>query len=309
MRMTWALGGAIAAAAVLALAGVRHSSSASMEQAPPTVPLPPTDVPSEPERETSEALQGEVLETLPVAKYTYLRLATSAGEIWAAVPSAAIALHSRVKIVDATRMDDFKSSTLKRTFDVIYFGTLARPGAGEPTRAAPAMELGPVSDDQPLPPGHPDIGSEDSAGSLPPGHPSLEGAAPFDAPAHPPTQLSGDSTHDESPLPDPPNQRASGKNAYLVAELVATRRSLVQRRVRVRGEVTKVTDVQDHAFFHIRDASVGADGQPADIAVTSASRPKRGDIATFEGVLRVDVDVGTGYSYPVLLENATLLAD
>jgi hypothetical protein len=248
-------------------------------------------------------VQGEVLETLPVAKYTYLRLATAAGEVWAAVPSATVALHSHVQIADATSMQDFKSTTLKRTFKVIYFGTLAGPSAA-PVDKPNAPELRAVADNEPLPPGHPDLGST-NAGSLPPGHPSLSEAAPFDAPPQP-AQLAGGPAGKEPPLPDPPSERASGKNAYLVAELVATRGTLAGRPVRVRGEVTKVTDVQDHAFFHVRDASLGPDGKPADLVVTSSTRPTRGEIAIFEGVLRTDVDVGIGYKYPALLENATI---
>jgi hypothetical protein len=301
--MSWALGGAIAAGAVLALAGARHSNSLSAT-VEPALTAAAAELPDNAPADDAQGLKGEVLETLPVAKYTYLRLATAAGEVWAAVPSAAVALHSQVQIADATPMQDFKSSTLKRTFKVIYFGTLAGPSAA-PAGTGKAPELRAVADNEPLPPGHPDLGSAATADSLPPGHPSLNEAAPFDAPSHP-TQLAGVSAGNEAPLPDPPSERALGKNAYLVAELVAARNKLAGRSVRVRGEVTKVTDVQDHAFFHIRDASLGPDGQPADIVVTSAARPKRGDIATFEGVLRADVDVGIGYKYPALLENATI---
>jgi hypothetical protein len=95
--MTWALGGAIAAAAVLAFAGVRRSSSAGTIE-PSAVTTLPTDNPSS-APDATDARQGEVLEVLPVAKYTYLRLATSAGDVWAAVPSATLELHSRVQIV------------------------------------------------------------------------------------------------------------------------------------------------------------------------------------------------------------------
>ncbi len=306
--MSWALGGAIAAAAVLALAGARHSNSLSAAVQPALTAaapeLPDNAAAESAAADNTPALQGEVLETLPVAKYTYLRLATAAGEVWAAVPSSTVALHSHVQIADATSMQDFKSTTLKRTFKVIYFGTLAGPSAAPPGTAN-APELRAVADNEPLPPGHPDLGSAPNADSLPDGHPSLNEAAPFDAPSHP-TQLAGVSAGQEAPLPDPPSERASGKNAYFVAELVAARNTLAGRPVRVRGEVTKVTDVQDHAFFHIRDASLGPDGHPADVVVTSAARPKRGDIAIFEGVLRADVDVGIGYKYPALLENATL---
>src|SRR5450631_2158383 len=125
MRMSWALGGAIAAGAVLALAGARHSNSLNATVEPAlaaAVPeLPENAAADNAPADNAPAVQGEVLETLPVAKYTYLRLATTAGEVWAAVPSAAVALHSQVQIADATPMQDFKSTTLKRTFKVIYF--------------------------------------------------------------------------------------------------------------------------------------------------------------------------------------------
>ena len=303
MRMSWALGGAIAAAAALALAGARHSNS-QIAPVAPALNVPAPEAPDNAPPEAASALQGEVLETLPVAKYTYLRLATAAGEVWAAVPSATVALHSHVQIANATSMQDFKSTTLKRTFKEIYFGTLAAPSAAAPG-AAEAPALRPVADNEPLPPGHPDLGGTPSADSLPPGHPSLNEAAPFDAPALA-TALPGAPAGKEAALSDPPSERVPGKNAYLVAELVQTRHTLVGRLVRVRGQVTKVTDIQDHAFFHIRDASLGPDGKAADIVVTSVTRPTRGDIAIFEGVLRTDVDVGIGYKYPALLENATL---
>ena len=76
-----------------------------------------------------------MLETVPVSKYTYLRLRSSDGEVWAAVPSASVAIGSRVTISGATRMDDFKSATLGKSFKVIYFGTLGSAAAESATPA------------------------------------------------------------------------------------------------------------------------------------------------------------------------------
>lgn len=135
---------------------------------------------------------GEVLESQDVASYTYLRLKTAAGEVWAAVPRATVRVHDKVQITGASLMRDFESKTLKRTFPSIYFGSLAGAGAsaansgpragsgatlppGHPSTANP----GPVSGNEALPPGHPPI---DSAGvdpyapgtPLPPGHPRVD---------------------------------------------------------------------------------------------------------------------------------------
>jgi len=78
--------------------------------------------------------------------------------------------------------------------------------------------------------------------------------------------------------------------------------------VRVRGQVTKVTpDVQGRAFFHLRDTETSSQGPATDLVVTSVATPERGQVATFEGILRADDDIGIGFKYPVLLENATVV--
>ncbi|HEY0462910.1 MAG TPA: hypothetical protein VGC79_01820 [Polyangiaceae bacterium] len=259
----------------------------------------------------SNALHGSVLETKAASQYTYLRLGTPSGEIWAAVPSASIALGSQVTIENPTKMTAFKSSTLKRTFDVIYFGTLSTA----PTQNAAATRFSPADaldeqDEQDLPPGHPDIGNSTAAalgvvGSdapLPAGHPQLDGAS---ASPHGPSAAAP-----ASELPAAAVVPARGKNAHVIAQLSAQRAQLAGQRVRVRGQVTKVTaGVQGHTFFHLRDGKPGDPGPASDLVVTSDATPERGQVATFEGTLRSDVDIGIGYSYPVLLENAVLIAE
>jgi len=90
-------------------------------------------------------LTGQVLETLTAGDYTYLRLQTAAGELWAAVPASAVSKGAEVTIADPMTMHDFESRTLKRRFDRIVFGTLegaagrapAAPATPVATRAAP----------------------------------------------------------------------------------------------------------------------------------------------------------------------------
>jgi hypothetical protein len=72
-------------------------------------------------------LKGEVLETMDVANYTYLRLKTQDGEVWAAVSKSEVAKGSEVTLYDPIRMSDFESKTLNRTFSTIYFGSLTKP--------------------------------------------------------------------------------------------------------------------------------------------------------------------------------------
>lgn len=301
--MTVALGAAVVLGGGLALVGSHTSRAATVRaEVSPLAPSMPAAAPSA--ESDPGAISGAVLEALPVAKYTYLRLSTAAGEVWAAVPSANVAVGTRVEIANATRMGDFKSSTLNRTFKEIYFGTL---GVGTLAAVPSSNKFSPADvlaqDEQDLPAGHPDIGSAAAPGPvndsdpLPPGHPDLSAAAGPHGGALPSPAASSD-------LPLEPIAKARGANARSIAELAGLRQTLAGQRVRIRGQVTKVTpNVQGHTFFHLRDA------QATDLVATTNGEPTRGQIATFEGTLRADVDIGIGYSYPVLLENATLVAE
>jgi len=91
----------------------------------------------------AEAIQGKVLERLDASPYCYLRLGTTKGEVWAAVPEAAIEKGMVVTVVNPMQMGSFESKTLKRTFPEIYFGTLAPTGAqpAHPHHASPKEAL------------------------------------------------------------------------------------------------------------------------------------------------------------------------
>lgn len=83
------------------------------------------------------ALSGEVLEVRNVESYTYLRLKTATGEIWAAVPTSAVSKGARVSIARPMVMKNFESKTLNKRFDEIVFGSLDAPNPGGPATAAP----------------------------------------------------------------------------------------------------------------------------------------------------------------------------
>jgi len=71
-----------------------------------------------------QVINGEVLETLDVPGYTYVRIKAGAGEVWAAVETAKLTPGQSVTIENAALFDNFKSNALKRTFNEIYFGNL-----------------------------------------------------------------------------------------------------------------------------------------------------------------------------------------
>ena len=78
----------------------------------------------------ADTLKGEVLEAKDVESYTYLRLRTAQGDVWAAVSRVPVKAGSKVTVFGPSEMHDFYSRGLDRKFDVIYFGVLGEEAGG-----------------------------------------------------------------------------------------------------------------------------------------------------------------------------------
>lgn len=101
--------------------------------------------------------------------------------------------------------------------------------------------------------------------------------------------------------------KASGPNAHTVAEVVTKAASLKDKPVRIRGKVVKFSGgIMGKNWIHLRDGSGSASDNSNDVLITSAAQAKVGDIVTIKGIVRTDKDFGSGYSYKVLIEDATL---
>ncbi len=82
---------------------------------------------------------------------------------------------------------------------------------------------------------------------------------------------------------------------------------LKDKPVLVRGKVVKFTpEVMGKNWIHLRDGTGSAADSTNDILVTTKDQTKVGDVVLAKGVVRTDVDLGSGYSYKVLIEEATL---
>jgi hypothetical protein len=94
--------------------------------------------------DTAAALRGEVLEAKEAGEYSYLRLKTAEGEVWAAVMKAPVKVGNVVTVGDPMTMSNFESKALKKTFDKIVFGSLVNVGAAGTmgTAAQPALPAG-----------------------------------------------------------------------------------------------------------------------------------------------------------------------
>jgi hypothetical protein len=200
----------------------------------------------------SNAVTGEVLEVKGNESYTYLRLKTTNGEVWAAVTKAPVAKGAKVTLENVMTMQNFESKELKKTFPTILFGSLA--GAG-PAVADPHAGMN-------------------------------------KAPAEP---------------ADVKVAKATGANAFTVAEVVGKADKLKDKPVRVQGKVVKYNaGIMGKNWIHLRDGSGSATDNSNDILVTTEANAKLGDVVTVSGVVHTNKDFGAGYSYKVLIEEAAL---
>jgi len=101
--------------------------------------------------------------------------------------------------------------------------------------------------------------------------------------------------------------KASGPDARTVAEIITRRTELKDKAVLVRGKVVKFTpEVLGKNWIHLRDGSGSASDNTHDVLVTTKDQAKIGDVVVAKGVVHTDRDLGSGYSYKVLVEEATL---
>jgi hypothetical protein len=220
------------------------------------------------------ALQGKVLERLDAPPYSYLKIQTAQGEVWAAVPKTEIEKGKDVAVAGAMPMKDFESKTLNRKWDVVYFGTLA--GQGGPAAPAGGGMGG----------GMGAMGAGQNPGSM---------AATHAAAATGPTDVG-----------DVKVPKASGADARTVAEIWAQRAALKEKSVTVRGKVVKWNaGIMGKNWLHLRDGS-GAAGKDNDITITTSDGAAVGEVVLVKGTVRVDKDFGAGYAYPVIIEDAKL---
>ncbi|MCX7241429.1 MAG: OB-fold nucleic acid binding domain-containing protein [Burkholderiales bacterium] len=77
------------------------------------------------------------------------------------------------------------------------------------------------------------------------------------------------------------------------------------KQVTVKGNVVKVNNgIMGRNFLHIQDGTGGKDNN--DLSVTSAQTAQVGDKVTISGKVTLNKDFGAGYTYPLIVEEATV---
>jgi hypothetical protein len=242
-------------------------ATASDVQLPPGHPALGAGQPSAPAASGAAApaapagnlISGKIAETMNAAGYTYVRVATGNGDLWAAVPQTQLKVGAPVNISAQMSMEKFESKTLNRTFDKIVFGTLNGPGSAPATPAATSPQSSMASA----------MGAQANAAGTAAQH-ITGGAANV-----------GDVKVDKAP---------GGKS---VAEAYAAKNDLKDKPVVIRGKVVKsLSGIMGKNWIHLRDGSGSKEKGDNDITVTSDDSAAVGDVVTVSGLLHLDKDFG-----------------
>ena len=91
-----------------------------------------------------------------------------------------------------------------------------------------------------------------------------------------------------------------------VEELIKNKEKYNNQTVRLKGEVSKYNPyIMNINWIHIKDGT-SFDGK-SDVTATSTTEVKLGDTISIEGKVTLDKNFGSGYIYPILIENATVI--
>jgi hypothetical protein len=260
-------------AASLALFACNKSAPPAAAPAPQAAIAPAT---------ATAGIRGKVTEKIDAAQYSYLKLQTAEGETWTAVPKTDKGVGAEVVVVNAVLMQNFKSNSMGRTWDRIAFGTLddGAPSGGQ----APAA-------------------TDSAQGMFAQAASSQGSVAPPQAatPQHPTPSAAADVGKIRV-------AKASGKGGRTVAEIWSKRASLKDQKVAVRGKVVKATNgVMGRNWLHLRDGT--GEGASADLTIASDETAAVGDTVLVTGVVHLDKDLGAGYHYDVIVEDAKIKAE
>jgi hypothetical protein len=101
---------------------------------------------------------------------------------------------------------------------------------------------------------------------------------------------------------------APAEGGMTVADVWARRKTLGDKTVTIRAKVVKFNGgILGVNWLHLQDGTGTAKDGTNDITVTSNAAAKVGDVVTVTGKIALDKDLGSGYSYPVILEGATII--
>ena len=103
------------------------------------------------------------------------------------------------------------------------------------------------------------------------------------------------------------NATAADAAVKTVAAVYKDKAALTGKTISATGKVVKVNNgIMGRNFVHVQDGTGDAKAGTNNLVVTSKQTAAVGDKVTISGVVVVNRDFGSGYSYPLLIEEATV---
>ncbi|MGV1100672.1 DNA-binding protein [Thiovibrio sp. JS02] len=279
---------------VLTLAACDSQQQTSKAPEPKTAQEAPGQEMQAPEKQIAYPLQGKAKEVAAGGGFTYILLASPAGEIWVAVPETEVKVDEEVTVNEGQLMQNFPSKSLNKTFAELIFapglaGKEAKGAGMNPhgTEAPAAQAMTPAA------------GGADFNAAM------QQEAGAETTPAA--SEVAMGSSKAIVPFVELKMDKAKGENGYTVAELFAKATQLNAKKVKVKGQVVKVSaGIMGKTWLHLQDGSGDPVKNTHDLVVTTAASAEKGDIVTVEGVLAANKDFGFGYKYNVIVEDVTV---
>lgn len=117
------------------------------------------------------------------------------------------------------------------------------------------------------------------------------------------------SSHEAPPLPPSVPQGtkiAIPKGGITIEYLMTNKGDYKNKAVLVRGKVVKYNaGIMGKNWIHLQDGT--AYGKENDLTVTTDMTTKIGDIITVYGTITLDKDIGAGYFYEIIMEDAKIM--
>ncbi len=213
-----------------------------------------------------EVHSGTVTFAKNAGGYTYLKVKEAGKEKWLAALPMSVAVGDKVEYAGGDTMKDFKSKAMDQTFDSIHF----------------VSRIHVVNKDMPKD----DIHKGMAGMPMDDVHKGVKPEAGKVATAPKQGEIS---------------KPRGGKT---VAELYSEKDKLNGKKVTARAKVMKVSkNILGKNWITMSDGSGKA---PDDkIVVATLETPAIGDVLTASGVLKTNVNLGAGYLYKVVIEDAT----
>jgi hypothetical protein len=100
-------------------------------------------------------------------------------------------------------------------------------------------------------------------------------------------------------------EKATGADAYTVAEVYAKSASLNKKTISVRGKIVKFSQgIMGKNWAHLQDGSGDQQMGTHNLVATTLDTAAVGDVVTVTGTFAKDRDFGAGYLYKAIIEDA-----